>query len=91
MSVAASSEPRIKTIVVTYDSIAAELKGGRTISVPLAWSWRLSSATPQQRNRFEIIGDGEGVHWSDVDEDISAQGMLSGIPARPPAKATTTT
>ena len=91
MNTAASNEPRIKTVVVTEDSISAELKDGRTISIPLAWSWRLSDATTEQRNRFEIIGDGEGVHWPDVDEDISAQGMLSGIPARPPAKAPTTT
>jgi hypothetical protein len=57
---------------------------GRTISVPLAWSWRLADATPAQRKRFEIIGDGEGVHWPDIDEDISARGMLQGILACPP-------
>ncbi|HEV3415950.1 MAG TPA: DUF2442 domain-containing protein [Pirellulales bacterium] len=64
--------------------ITAELTDGRVISVPLAWSWRLSNATPDQRRRFEIIGDGEGVHWPDIDEDISARGMLLGVPARPP-------
>ncbi|MBS4028282.1 MAG: DUF2442 domain-containing protein [Ignavibacteriales bacterium] len=77
-------EPRIKEIEVTSDSITAMLIDGRIISVPLAWSWRLSEATIKQRNHFEIIGDGRGVHWSDVDEDISVQGMLSGIPARYP-------
>jgi hypothetical protein len=55
------------------------------ISVPLAWSWRLSEASPTQRARYQIIGDGEGVHWPDVDEDISAEGMLHGIPARRPS------
>lgn len=77
-------KPRIKTVRVTEDTITAELVDGRTISVPLAWSWRLSDATPEQRARFEIIGDGQGVHWPDIDEDISAEGMLHGVPARRP-------
>jgi hypothetical protein len=72
---------------ITEDSIIAQLTDGRTISVPLAWSWRLSEATPEQRNNFEIIGSGEGVHWPDVDEDISASGMLHGTPAHPPKRA----
>ena len=55
---------------------------GRTISVPLAWSWRLLEATPKQRSKFEIIGDGYSAHWPDIDEDISSEGMLYGIPAR---------
>jgi hypothetical protein len=86
MSIAANNEPRIISLNVTEDSICAELADGRTVSVPLAWSWRLSDATPDQRNHFEFIGNGEGVHWPDVDEDISARGMLQGIPARPPAR-----
>ena len=64
--------------------ITARLVDGRIISVPLAWSWRLAAATPAQRARYEIIGDGQGVHWPDLDEDISAAGMLTGGPARPP-------
>jgi len=87
MSTAASDEPRIVSVEVAEDSIAAVLADGRTISVPLAWSWRLSDATPEQRNHFEIIGSGEGVHWPDIDEDISARGMLQGVPARPPKQA----
>jgi len=54
---------------------------GRVISVPLAWSWRLSEATPAQRIHFELIGDGQGVRWPDIDEDISVEGMLHGVPA----------
>ena len=77
-------EPRIKEIRVTENTISANLLDGRTISVPLAWSWRLSDATPEQRENYEIIGDGQGVHWPDVDEDISAEGMLTGVPARRP-------
>lgn len=77
-------EVKIKDITVTEDTITAQLMDGRTISVPLAWSWRLSEATPKQRANWEIIGDGHGVHWPDIDEDISAEGMLFGIPAPRP-------
>ena len=83
MRIAMSDTRRIIAMRVTDDSIAAELGDGRSISVPLAWSWRLSEATPEQRSNFEIIGSGLGVHWPDIDEDISAAGMLYGIPARP--------
>jgi hypothetical protein len=72
---------RIKDITVTEDTITAQLMDGRTISVPLAWSWRLAEATSKQRANWEILGDGHGVHWPDIDEDISAEGMLYGIPA----------
>lgn len=84
MSTAATSDPRIVSVSVDEETITARLADGRTISVPLAWSWRLSNATPAQRQHFEIIGTGQGVHWPEVDEDISATGMLHGIPARPP-------
>jgi hypothetical protein len=77
-------EVRIREITVTEDTITAQLVDGRTISVPLAWSWRLSEATPKQRANWEIIGEGQGVHWPDIDEDISAEGMLYGIPAPRP-------
>jgi hypothetical protein len=89
VSTAIQSEPRIKTVTVTDKAIVANLTDGRTISVPLGWSWRLSDATRKERARWEIIGDGQGVHWPDVDEDISLDGMLHGIPAkRPKGKAT---
>jgi hypothetical protein len=84
MSTAVSIEPRVKTVGVTDESITFELIDGRAVSVPLAWSWRLSEATTEQRANFEILGDGQGVHWPDVDEDLSAQGMLTGMPARRP-------
>jgi hypothetical protein len=88
MSTVVNNEPRIRGIKITTDAITAHLVDGRVISVPLAWSWRLSEATPAQRANFEIIGDGQGVHWPGVDEDISAEGMLYGIPARRPRAAT---
>jgi hypothetical protein len=84
MSIVVSTEARICDVKVTADTITAYLVDGRVISVPLAWSWRLSEATPAQRANFEIIGDGQGVHWPDIDEDISAEGMLHGVPARRP-------
>ena len=90
MNTVVSNEPRMMAMNVTEDSIIAELVDGRIISVPLAWSWRLSEATPDQRNNLEIIGNGEGAHWPDIDEDISVRGMLYGVPARPPKKQATT-
>ena len=84
MSTAVSVETRISNVEVTDEAIIAHLVDGRVISVPLAWSWRLSDATAAQRANWELIGDGHGVHWPDVDEDISADGMLSGIPAHRP-------
>ena len=77
-------EVRVKNISVTEDTITAQLMDGRIISVPLAWSWRLSEATPKQRANWRMIGEGHGVHWPDIDEDISAEGMLYGIPAPRP-------
>ncbi|MBF0555861.1 MAG: DUF2442 domain-containing protein [Nitrospirae bacterium] len=77
-------EVRIKDISITDTTITAYLVDGRVISVPLAWSWRLSEATPEQRANYEIIGDGQGIHWPGIDEDISAEGMLYGIPAPRP-------
>jgi len=84
MNTAASTEPRIQHVRVTEDEIIARLADGRVISVPLAWSWRLSEATPKQRAHFRLIGSGQGVHWPDVDEDLSVEGMLAGVPAHRP-------
>ena len=82
-------EPRLLDIQITEDEITAHLVDGRTISVPLAWSWRLSEATPDQRQNFEIIGDGQGIHWPDIDEDISVEVMLCGSPAHRPKGSST--
>lgn len=84
MSTAVTVENRIAHVEVTDDTITARLVDGRVISVPLAWSWRLFEATPAQRANWELMGDGHGVHWPDVDEDISADGMLHGVPAHRP-------
>ena len=86
MSTAArpTSDPRARAVEVSKDLITAHLTDGRTISVPLAWSYRLADATAEQRAHYEIIGDGTGIHWPDVDEDISVRGMLDGVPAHRP-------
>ncbi|NHZ72011.1 MAG: DUF2442 domain-containing protein [Aquificales bacterium] len=86
MSIAANMDLRITDVHVTEDMITAQLADGRFISVPLVWSWRLSEATPEQRANHELIGEGEGIHWPDIDEDISAEGMLYGTPAPHPLR-----
>ena len=85
MNIVVNTVPRIRNIKVTSDTITAYLVDGRIVSVPLAWSWRLSEATPAQRAKWKIIGDGQGIHWPDVDEDISVEGMLHGVPAHRPS------
>ena len=85
MSTAITTESRIGRVEVTDETITAYLVDGRVVSVPLVWSWRLSDATPAQRAKYTLIGDGQGVHWPDIDEDLSAEGMLHGIPARRPS------
>ena len=87
MNTVAGSDPRIQEARVTADEIIAHLVDGRVISVPLAWSWRLSEATPAQRANFRLIGTGQGIHWPEIDEDISVEGMLHGAPARLPRSA----
>ena len=86
MSIATLTKPRVVSVDVTDAAIVAQLADGRMVSVPLGWSWRLSDATPQPRAHWEIIGDGQGIRWPDVDEDISVEGLLKGIPARRPLR-----
>ncbi|MCC7291126.1 MAG: DUF2442 domain-containing protein [Phycisphaerales bacterium] len=65
----------------TDDEMTVALADGRRLSVPLAWFPRLLHATPQQRQKWELLGDGEGIHWPDVDEDLSVEGLLRGARA----------
>lgn len=81
MTSAADRHPRIIAVAVTARRISAAFSDGRRISVPLFWSWRLERATPPQRSRWELIGDGEGVRWPEIDEDLSARGFFEGKPA----------
>ena len=84
MATVINDDARVRAVDVTEDLIRAYLVDGRIITVPLSWSWRLTKATPTQRANYRIIGDGVGVHWPDVDEDISVRGMLDGAPAPRP-------
>ena len=63
---------------MTEDTLTAELSDGRTISVPLAWYPRLVHAAPEERGNWELIGRGQGIHWPDLDEDISVENLLAG-------------
>jgi len=78
---------RIKSVDITDTTITFHLADGRTVSVPLSWSWRLEQATPEERENFEISSSGYSVHWPDVDEDLSARGALRGTPAPRPRSA----
>ena len=84
MNTAISVEARISRVAVTDETITADLVDGRVISVPLAWSRRLSEATPAQRANWTLIGKGDGGHWPKIDEDLSADGLLNSVPARRP-------
>jgi hypothetical protein len=70
--------PETTDVTVTDDSLTVELSDGRTISVPLAWYPRLTHATRNERSRWRLIGRGEGIHWPDLDEDITVEGLLAG-------------
>lgn len=80
-----TSEPgageKIKAVRVDEDTLTVDLADGRTVITPLAWYPRLLHATPEQRTNFVISGAGFGIHWPDVDEDLSVHGMLAGIAA----------
>jgi hypothetical protein len=69
------------SVVVTSDTLSVELSDGRTIAVPLAWFPRLAQATAKERATWRFIGGGGGIHWPDVDEDISIENLLSGKPS----------
>lgn len=75
-----AADARVKAVSVTEHELVVRLMDGRTISVPLAWYPRLADATPDQRAHWEICGGGYGIHWPDLDEDLSTAGMLAGDP-----------
>jgi hypothetical protein len=68
----------IQQVAITDESLTVDLADGRTLSVPLAWFPRLVQGGPEERNRWRLIGRGEGIHWPDLDEDISVAGLLAG-------------
>jgi len=78
---AATADIRVRDVSVSEDELSVALMDGRTITVPLAWYPRLANATPAQRANWELAGAGYGIHWPEIDEDLSTEGLLRGIPA----------
>lgn len=72
---------RIMNAEINEDELKVELLDGRTVTVPLAWYPRLLHASPEQRANWKLAGGGYGIHWPDVDEDLSSEGLLRGAPA----------
>jgi hypothetical protein len=73
--------PLAQAVRITQDSLHVELADGRTISVPLGWYPRLLHATADERKNWRLIGTGRGIHWENIDEDISVEGLLAGRPS----------
>ena len=76
-----TADIRANNVVITGDSLTVELNDGRSISAPLTWYPRLLSGTPEERNNWRLIGNAEGIHWPDLDEDISIENLLKGKPS----------
>jgi hypothetical protein len=73
--------PAATNVAVTDDTLTVDLSDGRTISVPLAWYPRLAHGTPEERATWRLIGRGEGIHWPQLDDDISVEGLIAGKPS----------
>lgn len=73
--------PNVQSVQITEDTLTVDLSDGRTISVPLVWFPRLVHATQDERKNWRLIGKGQGIHWEDIDEDISVEGLLVGKPS----------
>ena len=78
-------DTRVEAVYFMRDSLIVDLIDGRTISVPLNWYPKLLKATPQERANWEICGGGYGIHWPEIDEDLSTEGLLRGAPAPRPS------
>jgi DNA-binding CsgD family transcriptional regulator len=81
MNTSALEPAKASGVDISATELTVRLKDGRTISAPLSWFPRLRNATPEQRRNFELLAGGEGIHWPDVDEDLSIAGMLRGVRA----------
>jgi hypothetical protein len=73
--------PEALNVSLTDDTLSVDLSDGRSISVPIAWFPRLLHSTEQERNNWRLIGKGQGIHWEEIDEDISIKGLLTGRPS----------
>lgn len=75
-------DTRVESITISEDTIKANLSDSRTIAVPLAWYPRLFHGSDVERNNWRLTGKGEGIHWPDLDEDISVENLIAGNPSR---------
>jgi len=73
--------PYAVDVHITEDTLSVDFSDGRSISVPLGWYPRLEHASPEERKNWRLIGNGLGIHWEDIDEDISVKGLLAGKPS----------
>lgn len=73
--------PSAENVRITDDTLSVELSDGRTISAPLAWFPRLLYAVKEERNNWRLIGRGQGIHWEEIDEDVSVESLLAGKPS----------
>lgn len=80
-SSAPKTDPRIQDVEIGEDSLTVDLADGRRLAVPLTWFPRLLHATEEQRQNWQLLGDGEGIHWPEIDEDLSVAGLLRGTPS----------
>lgn len=78
---ATAADERVAEVRFDDDRLIVDLMDGRTIAAPLAWFPRLLAATPEQRAKWERAGGGYGLHWPELDEDLSTEGLLRGAPA----------
>jgi hypothetical protein len=83
---ALAADERVAAVKFTRDTLSVDLRDGRSITVPLAWHPRLMNATAAERKNWRLAGGGYGIHWPDLDEDLSTEGLLRGAPAPRPAQ-----
>ncbi|MFA7267890.1 MAG: DUF2442 domain-containing protein [Sterolibacterium sp.] len=73
--------PNVLNVIVSENALTVELEDGRTVAAPLGWYPRLAHASPEERTHWRLIGAGTGIHWEDIDEDISVEGLILGKPS----------
>jgi hypothetical protein len=85
---AVAADERVADVSIRKERLTVTLRDGRTISAPLSWYPRLQRATPKQRKNWQIAGGGFGIHWPEIDEDLSTEGLLRGAPSPEAARLT---
>jgi len=88
MNISVGVDERVKSVEISAEELSVALMDGRRITVPLVWFPRLIKATTEQRRNWEICAGGFGLHWPDIDEDLSTAGLLRGVHATQPTAST---